>query len=160
MMAHIATLHRTKQSTKARDSIRRSLLLPHTRLIEQELSQLGADKNDLWLPETHCLPFIIRPDEQIVGAMWGDYKLANGTSGMGSLIATNQRVLLLNKKPHVVRCSEVMYSRVNAITHETTAKKNTILLRIKNGYIAFRTINTVCASTFSNAVKASIQPAR
>src|SRR5438128_176623 len=73
--------------------------------INHELKQGGAVRYDLILPETHYLRYVIRSDEHIKGSVYGKH-----ATGRGVLVATNQRVLFIDKKPLFVHIDEIGYA--------------------------------------------------
>lgn len=125
--------------------------------IKKHLRTLGADKFDLMIPETSALPYVIHPDEQIEGIVYGRYKQDGGkVIGRGALIATNDRVLLIDKKPMFVRTDEVIYAAVSGVTYTRVGFIGNITLHSKIGDIKIRTLNQRCAKSFVEAVEARI----
>lgn len=124
--------------------------------IDRDLRKLGVVMYDFWLPETHTLPFIIHPNEKIKGIVYGRYK-HNGTDpaqGRGALIATNQRVLLIDKKPLFLKCDELTYGVVSGATYSKVGLAGMITLHTRAGDIKVRTLNQKCAETFLEAIEA------
>lgn len=147
----------TQKMQATRAQMRQGFLKLHTAQIEKDIEALGAVKYDLLLPETHALPFIIHPDERIIGIVYGRYKQQNGNLvGRGALIATNERVLLLDKKPLFVRLDEITYFVVSGVTYSRVALAGTVTLHSRTGDTSVRTFNQNCARSFVEAVESVI----
>lgn len=77
----------------------------HKKATFERLRDLGADWYDMLLPETHYLPRLIAHDEKIQGVVWGRYEQLGRygqessklSSGRGLLVATDRRVLFIDK---------------------------------------------------------------
>jgi len=130
---------------------------------------LGADEFDLLLPETKVIAKSTHPDEVIVGIVYGRYKQGNAehTSGRGVLVATDRRILLLDKKPIFLKCDELSYNVVSGINYSKAGIGGTITLHSRTGDITIRTYNVKCGDTFVKAIEkrclnkpteASVQP--
>lgn len=125
--------------------------------LKRQLRALGADWVDLRFPETHAMPYVLHPGEEIRGIVYGRYKRDDGRLiGRGALLATNERVLLLDKKPTYIRLDEVVYDAVSGITYGRVWFTATIMLHTKSGDIKIRTLNQKSAQPFVAAVEASI----
>jgi hypothetical protein len=128
----------------------------HQKSIAAELRTLGVDKYDFLLPETHSLPYIIHHDEQVMGIVYGRYK-QNGvqpSEGRGALVATNNRILLIDKKPLFLKCDELSYRIISGISHTRVGPVGTVTLHTRAGDIQIRTLNKRCADTFVAAIEA------
>ena len=129
----------------------------HRARITSELKQLGAVAYDLWLPETQTLPLIIHPNERILGIVYGRYKQdEDRAAGRGALVATDSRVLLVDKKPLYIKCGEISYRVVSAITYTRVGFSGTITLHTRLGDITMHTLNQTCAHNFVEAIEANI----
>ncbi len=120
------------------------------------LRKLGADTYDLWLPESHALPGLLNTGEQMKGIVYGKYAQSDGSVGRGMLVATNRRVILLDKKPLFVHSDEIGYQVVSAITHTSVGPIDVITLHTRMGDIKIRTFNKKCAQGFTKAVEDTI----
>jgi hypothetical protein len=132
----------------------------HKLRIEQELRNVGAVKINMLLPETHELPNVIHPEEHILGIVYGRYKKGKvgtvPTVGRGALIATDHRILFLDKKPLFVRCDEIAYEIVSGISYAKVAIAGTVALRTREGEVHIRTFNQKCAEQFVAALEDAI----
>ncbi|MEO6513906.1 MAG: PH domain-containing protein [Candidatus Saccharimonadales bacterium] len=125
--------------------------------IKTRIKTLGADMFDLTVLETQALPYVLHPGESINGIVYGRYQQEKGNViGRGALIATNNRVLLVDKKPMFIRSDEVIYSAVSGVTYTRVGFIGTVTLHSKIGDIKVRTLNQKCAKSFVDAVEAQI----
>jgi hypothetical protein len=127
--------------------------------LKTALQQLGADRYDLSLPETRLLPLVLKPAEQIQGIVYGRYRYSkpDGTvASRGALVATNQRVLLLDRKPFFVHCDEIAYRVVSGTTYGRISLAETVTLHTRIGDISLQTFNRHCARGFSEAIEAKL----
>lgn len=135
-------------------------LEPHQRSIEDELKDAGADAYDLLLPETHLLPLIIQPDETIIGIVYGRYKkhqpVGEPVIGRGALVATDKRVLLVDKKPGFYNCDDIAYRAVSAVSYTSAGPAANVELHTRLGDIDVRTFNKQCGKFFSHAVETKL----
>jgi hypothetical protein len=127
----------------------------HQKTINEDLRALGVGRYDFWLPETHTLPYIIHPDEHIKGIVYGHYKhsASEPASGRGALVATDSRILLIDKKPLFLRCDELTYHVVSGVTYTKVGMAGTVTLHTRAGDIQMRTLNSRCANTFVAAIE-------
>jgi hypothetical protein len=136
-----------------------STVQDRTEQIKAKLITLGADQYDLLLPETHRLGTIIHVDEQIVGIVYGHYTQVNEKiTGRGALVATTQRILLLDKKLMFEKCDEINYGVISAISYSKAGIAGTVVLHSRVGDISVRTLNKVCAQSFLEAIESRIFP--
>ncbi len=128
----------------------------HPNLIA-ELKALGAVKYNLLLPETKAIPSEVKPDEKILGLVYGKYKQeSSNTISRGVLIATDQRVILLNKKFMFKQSDEIAYRVISGVKYSSVAFMGTVTLHTRIGDIHIRTFNRKCAHTFVEAIEGKI----
>ncbi len=141
-------------ATPQNNYIRQIAQLPVTKQNDDDLRKLGAVKYDLMLPETHVLPTIIGEGEVITGIIYGRYKtITDHRVGRGALVATNQRILLIDKKPLFINCDEISYNVVSGITYTKAGISGTVILHTRLGDIHIRTFNQKSTYYFMNAVE-------
>ena len=124
--------------------------------IGRMLRKLGAVRYDFWLPETHVLPYILHPDEELKGIVYGHYQ-QNGSEpaeGRGALVATDRRILLIDKKPLFLKCDELRYAVISGVTYARVGPAGTVTLHTRAGDIHVRTLNNTCALLFVKAIEA------
>jgi hypothetical protein len=139
-----ATIGSSTQRKRLTDSI----LKFHAQRIRNELRLGGADSYDLLLPETHYLPFIINPDEHILGSVYGKYP-----KGRGVLVVTDQRVLFIDKKPLFVHYDEIDFSIIGGVTNTKVALSSIVTLHTQMGDFVVRTLNHRNAQNFVYCVE-------
>lgn len=117
--------------------------------IKQELRQKGAVAYDLRVPEVKYLPSILRPDEHIMGSVFGKHD-----QGRGVLIATDQRVLFVDKKPLFLHVDEVTYALVGGVTFTKSLLSGYVTLHTRVGDYKLRTFNFKNAANFVDFIEA------
>lgn len=121
------------------------------------LRKLGADLYDLWLPETHSVMSLLKPGERIDGIVYGKYHQSlSNIEGRGALVATNKRVLLVDRKPLFSRDDDISYYAVSAVTYTSAGIAVAVVLHTRMGDIHVRTFNRKCAKNFVAAIEAQI----
>lgn len=122
--------------------------------LKHQLLGLGADKLDLMFPETGAIPYVLHPGERMRGITYGRYKQDEGkVVGRGVLIATDDRVFLLDKKPTYVKLDEVIYDAISGIAYGRVFFTSTVLLHTKQGEIRLRTFNQKAAYQLVEAIE-------
>jgi len=127
------------------------------REIIARLKTLGAVAYDLVLPETKAMSSVIHPGEKLLGVVYGRYKDdRDGTVSRGVLIATDQRVVLLNKKPLFTQNDEFAYRTIGGVEYTRVWPAGTVTLHNRMGDIHVRTFNRKCAETFVAAIEPNL----
>jgi hypothetical protein len=143
-----------------RSNVAEGFFKEHYEQIERQLRSLGAVRYDLSVPETHVLPLIIHLDEQIEGVVYGRYHqdqiAEDQIIGRGVLVATDQRILLIDHKPMFMKCDEISYSVVSGVSYGKVGFIGTVVLHTRLGDISVRTFNQRCARSFVEAVEGGI----
>ena len=129
---------------KTNSSISADLL----RDITTQLRRRGAVAYDLHLPETKYLTQILHKDENIMGAVFGKYK-----DGRGAMIATDQRVLVINKKPLFLQCDELTYTIVAGVSFSKSPLISYVTLHTRLGDFKFKTFNLKGAANFVDYIE-------
>ena len=120
-------------------------LLKH---VQSELRKRGAVAYNMWLPETHFLPRLLHKDEHIMGSVYGKYK-----GGRGVLVATDQRVLFLDKKPLFMHVDELTYMIIGGITFTKTLIIGYVTVHSRLGDYTLRTFNQKNAANFVDYIE-------
>lgn len=120
----------------------------HSSRVQHELLHAGATIYGLLKAESRYLPHIIHPDEHIHAIIYGQH---NSSSAM--LVATDKRVIYLDKKPMATIMDEVTYDVVSGIEFDVHTFFATVVLHtaVKNYEIRF--VNIHCADTFANYIE-------
>ncbi len=135
------------QSPISRGQFSAEFMKPHAERIRAELKEHGALPYDMILPETYYLPTVIHPDEHIMGSVYGRYS-KGGASGRGALVATDQRVIFLDKKPLYVHYDELTFLIIGHVTYTRTAIVGYVTLHTRLGDFQLRTFNHKNAYNF------------
>lgn len=143
-------------SSADRQKLLGGLLKVYRERIDDRLRKLGADSYDMAVPETLVLPLVIRPDESIRGVVYGRYKQSSGAVGRGVLVATDNRLVLIDRKVLSLRCDEIAYSALAAISYDKVGPATTITLHSRFGDISIRTFNSRCAENFVADMESTI----
>ncbi len=127
-----------------------SLKVPRETLkyIRRQLRQRGAVAYDLWLPETFYLTHILHKNERIMGSVYGKYK-----GGRGALIATDQRVLFIDRKPMYVHVDELTFMIIGGVTFTKSLIKGFVNLQTRLGNYRLRTFNLKNAANFVDYIE-------
>lgn len=120
----------------------------------RSLRMVGADRYDVLLPETHILPHLLAPDEQLFGAVYGRYTLDKGSHvSRGLMVITDHRILLVDKKPLFMHYDDLSFDVMSGVTYGQAGLGEAVTLNTRTGDISFRTFNQACASHFVRAVE-------
>lgn len=135
------------QSPIKRGQFSSEFLKPHSERIKQELKAAGALPYDLILPETYYLPTVIHPDEHVMASVFGRYHY-KGVIGRGALVATDQRVIFLDKKPLYVHYDEITFKIIGSVSYTRTTIVGYVTLHTRLGDVQLRTFNHKNAYNF------------
>lgn len=116
--------------------------------VRQELKAHGAVAYDLHLPETHYLTHLIHPDEHIMGSVYGRY-----ATGRGALIATDQRVMFIDKKPLFLHYDELSFLIIGGVTFTSSGFIGRVTLHTRLGDYSLRTFNFKNADNFVDYIE-------
>src|SRR3989344_6821607 len=126
----------------------------HAQEIRNRLKEIGSARYDLALPETDYLPLLIHFDEKILGVVYGRYKQnTNSVAGRGVLVATDKRILLVDKKPLFLRNDELAYEAISGVSYSKAGLASTVSLHTRFGDIRVRTFNSKCAKNFVKTIE-------
>ena len=117
---------------------------PHARRIIQELKAVGVTRHGLAKPESRELPGVIHDDEHIGGVIYG--QIGSAISAM--LIATDHRVIFLNKQPFSNTTDELTYDVVSGVKSSTAGPFTSVVLHTRISDYTFRYVNSNCARIF------------
>jgi len=120
----------------------------HVERVNEELRAAGAVAYNMLLPETHYLPHLIGEDEHIMGSVYRRYK-----DGRGVLVATDKRILFIDKKPLFTHHDDIAYRIVSGLTRTRIGPIGTVTLRTREGSYQIRTFNQKNAKNFVNHIE-------
>jgi len=112
--------------------------------IEQELQAVGATKFGLWKFASRYLPHVIHPQEHISGCVYG----RNDQDGSVMLVATDRRVIYLDKKPLFINEEDVSYGVVSGIKYSSAGFGSTVTLHTRIKDFTIHTLNRKAARRF------------
>lgn len=117
--------------------------------IKQRLRSLGVSSWALRSAESRYLPHIIHEDEDIQGVVYG-----KSDDGFAMLIATDTRVIYLDKKPLFVIEDEITYDVISGVSRGQVGPGSTIKLHTRVKDYTIRTFNEKCSRGFAEAIEA------
>lgn len=133
---------RLNQSSKTPNTI------SHQARVKKELKDLGVSWFGLHKLESHYLPSIIHPNEKLGGVVYGHHK-----DGFAMLVATDRRVIFLDKKPLTVNEDEISYFVVSGVSVNQTGFVSTVTLHTRIKDYPIRTFNLKCAQIFMKYIE-------
>lgn len=120
----------------------------HKQRIWNELKSLGMSKWGLLKLETRYLPKLIHEDEPVKAVVYG-----HNDTGSAMLVATDRRVIFVDRKPLFTRADEITYDVVAGVTYGQVAHRATISLHTRIGDYVIHTVNVACAEHFRDYVE-------
>jgi len=103
--------------------------------VEVKLAAVGMH-NKVWgRPEVRELRNILTPDEQIIGAVNGSYE-----HGFAMLVATDHRVLLIDKKPLFLSLEDLRYDMISEVNYSTGILTATLTVLVTSKKLQFKSI--------------------
>lgn len=119
----------------------------HARVIE-ELKLLGASWYGQTFMEARYLPRIIHPDEHLEGVVYGWQPV-----GIVMMVATDRRVLFVDKKPLYVRDDEISYASIRGVSQAYKIFLTTVVLHTQVDDFIVNTFNQKCVRLFVKAIE-------
>src|ERR1017187_2658411 len=113
-------------------------LTKHQARIKDELIKVGVSSYGLSKMSSHYLPQIIHEDEHIKGCVYG-----RGIHGRAMLVATDKRVIYLDRKPMYTSTDELTYDVVGGVRRETQALFSAVELHTRLGNYSLRYVNSI-----------------
>lgn len=113
-----------------------------------ELRQLGMRPWGLWRLDIRYLPKIIHENEHIKAVAYG-----SGPDGAGTLVATDRRVLYVNKKPMFVKSDELTYDIIGGVSYGDVGVQATVILHSRIADFKLRTYNLRLAQGFRDYIE-------
>lgn len=120
----------------------------HSKRINRELIQAGVTIYGLLKAESRYLPKVIHDDEHIEAVIYGQH---HDSSAM--LVATDHRIIYLDKKPIATFIDEVTYDVVSGIELEVHTLFATVTLHTAVANYEIRYVNIRCADTFTRFIE-------
>lgn len=117
--------------------------LSHTRRIRNELVAAGMNTYGLGKAASRYLPRVIHDTEHIGGVVYGRYE-----NGSAMLVATDKRIIFLDKKPLFTTNEEVTYDVVSGFKMHRSGVLSSVTLHTKVKDFKLRYVNRTCAINF------------
>lgn len=124
--------------------------LNHADRVKMELRQLGVTKWGLMTSESQYLPKIIHQNEKLGAVIYGRH-----SDGFAMLVATDRRVIFLDKKPFFVNEDEITYDVISGVRFTHAGMGNTVTLHTRIKDYAIKTLNEQCAERFVEYIEAT-----
>lgn len=116
-------------------------------VVTSKLKELGVSKWGLLKSETHYLPKLMHPNENLGGVIYG-----HSNEGSVMMAATDRRIIYIDKKPLFVRSEDISYEVISGITLEWVGFHGAMILHTRFGDIKIRTMNRRAAEKFRDYV--------
>lgn len=120
----------------------------HRQRVRRELKEAGLSGYAMSQPESRYLPRIIHPDEHIGGAVFGRHEF-----GLVMLVATDRRIVFLDKKPLFVDADEINYVAVNGVDFGHVGIGCTVNLHTRVKDYRVRSFNARAAGQFVHYIE-------
>jgi len=103
--------------------------------VEQKLAELGHHNRYLARAEVYELPHILSDNEEILAVVTGYYQ-----NGFALLVATNYRMLLIDKKPFFLNMEDTRYDMISEVDYSNHLLDAAISIRTINKTMVFKSI--------------------
>lgn len=120
-----------------------------------QLKKLGITPKFWGVAEVKELPHVLMDGEQIVGLINGRYE-----GGFAALVATNQRLLLIDKKPMYLTIEDVRYDMIAEVDYNARLMDSTVSIMTVNKCLRFTTIRQKPLRELTNYVQQSVMRLR
>ena len=120
--------------------------------IGRELKAAGVGKLSVLGPQSKSLARMLHDNEHIGGVVYGAY-----AGGYGWLIATDTRVLFIDKKPLFSSTDELSYDVVSGVRRIKAAVSASVTLHTRVGDYTVRYVSDKCAITFVRFIESKIE---
>ncbi|MBX6333781.1 PH domain-containing protein [Candidatus Saccharibacteria bacterium] len=133
----------------------------HGQRIKRELKEAGATGAGLLKFSNRYLPNVIKEDEHIEAVAYGRYPIGEGSKvwrwEAGTLVATDQRVLFVDRKPGFLRADKVPYEGVSGVESLKAWPFSSITLLTRIGTFTLRYVRMSQADRFVGYVESRRQ---
>lgn len=127
-------------------------LTPHQQRVKDELAKAGMTSYGQHKLASRYLPSIIDNDEHIEAVVYG-----HAGVGLAMLIATNLRILYVEKRPLFTSTDELSYEVVVGIRHIKAGLFPAVELHTRMGNYTLTYVNPKCASNFTKYIERRIE---
>lgn len=137
-----------RRAAAARSNIDKTRAIIHKQRIMNELKALGVSRWGMLKMETRYLPHFIHEDESIGAVIYG-----HNSDGSAMLIATDRRVIFLDRKPLFTTADELTYDIVAGVSYSQVGFRATVTLHTRINDYVMHTLNIKCAVQFREYVE-------
>ena len=120
----------------------------HKERVKQELIECGVSRYGLMKLEAKHLHEIIHPSEHLMGVAYG---LSKNYSAM--LVATDRRVIFLDRKPFFTISDEITYEMVAGVGYNIQGRFAAVILHTRLGDYPLRFVNLDAAEKFIHYIE-------
>lgn len=120
----------------------------HRRRVSDELRQAGVSRLGLLRMESRYLPQVIHPDEHIDGVVYG-----HSDEGSVMLVATDRRVIFLDKKPLFINKDQISYYVVTGVKFSHAGPGTTVILHTRIKDYTIHSLNQKAAEKFVKLIE-------
>ncbi len=115
----------------------------HIARVHQELKEVGVTPYGFMKLSTRYVPNVIGLDERIGGAVYGW-----APTGSSILIATDRRIIFIDRKPFFTSSDELTYDVVSGVKIHTAGPFCTVVLHTRLRDFRLKYVNENCAAIF------------
>src|ERR1019366_3772086 len=124
----------------------------HVKRIKRELDKAGMSRYGQFKMTSRYLPTLIAEDEHIKGVIYGQCP-----HGLAMIVATNERVIYMERKPGFTSSDDISYDVVAAVTQNTIPMATSVTLHTRVGNYTLRFVNPKCADIFVHYIERKIE---
>lgn len=127
-------------------------LSTHQIRVSKELEKVGVTAYGRSKMSSRHLPRIIHDDEHIFGCVYG-----RGARGLAMLVATNKRIIFLDRKPLYTSTDELTYDVVGGVRRDAQGLFTSVELHTRIGNYLLRYVNPACARIFVEYIEKRVE---
>jgi hypothetical protein len=120
----------------------------HKEQITHQLMEAGVTAYGLLKSESRYLPYVINENEHVKAAIYGQHH-----SNSAMLVATNERLVYLDKKPMSETVDEITYDVVSGVKVDVNIFFSTVILHTAVANYDLHYVNTQCAEKFAQYIE-------
>lgn len=120
----------------------------HTRRIYTELRNAGMTRYGMSKMATSYLPSVIHENEHIHGVIYG-----KSSEGHVMLVATDKRVLYIDRKPFFTVTDELSYDIISGIRISIAGLFVSVIVHTRAGEFSLKYVNRTCARIFAEYIE-------
>ena len=98
----------------------------HIQRVRRELEGFGLGRYAMRSPESHYLPYVIRVNEHLGGVTYGWHE-----GNLVMMVATDQRIIFLDKKPLFISQDDITYDVVSGVSFAHAGIGSTVTLHTR-----------------------------